>query len=317
MIFPYSDIGKRYHTYDYYLKHTYGSKCAKIPLDGGFSCPNRERGVGGCIYCSSRGSGDFCSVLPSLTEQFRAEYERLSEKWGKRLPAIPYFQAYSGTYAPAEVLREKYEEVLRIKEVPMVSMSIATRPDCLPGDVLGYLEELNKRIPLTVELGLQSMHDATLLRIRRGHDLACFDDAFRNLRAAGIAVCVHIINGLPGEDEGMMLDTARHLADLRPEFLKIHMLHILSGTALAEEYGAGGMELISREDYIRVVCEQIALLPPEVVICRVTGDGAQDALIAPEWTKNKRAVLNGIDRYLAEHDLYQGCKAETEKNRSV
>ena len=310
--FLYSDTNKRYHTYDYYLKHRYGTKCARIPIDAGFSCPNREHGSGGCIYCSARGAGDFCAdrLLPPK-EQFAKEYARLCAKWGRRLPAIPYFQAFTNTYAPTDTLRALYDEALEYRDengqpVPIPAISIATRPDCLPDDVIAYLAALNTRTDVTVELGLQSVNDATLARIGRGHDFRTFLDAYRRLTDAGIAVCVHIINGLPGEAADDMLATVRTLAALRPRFLKIHMLHVLRGTPLAEDYLRGALPLLSQEDYTSLVCTQIALLPPETVLCRLTGDGAADALLAPLWTKNKRAVLADIDKTLAARNLCQG-----------
>lgn len=315
--FPYSDTNKRYHTYDYYLRHRYGTKCARIPIDAGFSCPNREQGGRGCIYCSSRGSGDFCSdVLLPPEEQFAREYAHLTGKWGKRLPAIPYFQAFSGTYAPTAQLRALYDAALHYTDemgqpVVIPAISIATRPDCLPPETVAYLAMLNRLCDVTVELGLQSMHDATLSRIGRGHDLAAFCDGYDRLRAAGIAVCVHIINGLPTADapcesREQMLETAAFLAERRPAFVKIHMLHVLQNTPLADEYERGHIALLSQEDYVTLVCDQLALLPPETVICRLTGDGPADTTLAPAWTKNKRAVLAAIDKTLAARDLCQG-----------
>lgn len=316
--FPYSDTNKRYHTYDYYLRHRYGTKCARIPIDAGFSCPNRgPGGEGGCTYCSARGSGDFCAdtLLPPQA-QFAHEYERLCEKWGKRLPAIPYFQAFSGTFAPIERLREIYEAVSDYRladgsraEIP--ALIIATRPDCLCEEVVAYLSTLAARYDLTVELGLQSAHDATLRRIRRGHDFDTFCRGYRALSEAGIAVCVHVINGLPTEggtieDRAQMIETVSRLAALRPAFVKIHALHILRGTQMEQEYLRGEIRLLSMEEYVSIVCEQLTLLPPTTVVCRLTGDGAQDALIAPQWTKNKRAVLASIDRTLAREQRYQG-----------
>lgn len=315
--FPYSDTNKRYHTYDYYLKHKYGTKCARIPLDGGFSCPNRENGGHGCTYCSARGSGDFCSdgLLPPEI-QFAREYTRLSEKWGKRLPAIPYFQAFSGTYAPTEQLRTLYDSALSYTDedgsyVEIPALSIATRPDCLTAQTVSYLAELNSKTDLTVELGLQSAHDETLAHINRGHDFAAFCDGYRRLTAAGIPVCVHIINGLPTagdsiESREQMLYTASVLAALRPAFVKIHMLHILEHTIMADAWRADDIPLLSMQEYVDIVCEQLALLPPETVICRLTGDGAADALLVPDWTKNKRAVLAAIDKTLAAQNLCQG-----------
>lgn len=309
--FRYSDTNKRYHTYDYHLRMTYGTKCARIPLDAGFSCPNRENGQSGCIYCSARGSGDFCDASPSLAKQFTSAYEALTEKWGKALPAIPYFQAYSSTYAPPEVLYERYMQIFSFQrangeEVPLAACSIATRPDCLSDEVMAVLGALAKKIPLTVELGLQSMHDDTLLAIGRGHDFAAFCEGYRRLKASGISVCVHIINGLQNESQEMMLDTAKALAKLRPDEIKIHMLHVLRGTALGDMYEKEPFALLSMEEYVETVCMQLAYLPPETVVARLTGDGAAKDLIAPMWTRAKRAVIAGIDRYLASHNMVQG-----------
>ncbi|MBP3919506.1 MAG: TIGR01212 family radical SAM protein [Clostridia bacterium] len=329
--FPYSDTNKRYHTYDYYLKHKYGTKCARIPIDAGFSCPNREKthhrngesNGTGCIYCSARGSGDFCSspLLPPRV-QFAETYDRLCRKWNtnaereKRLPAIPYFQAFTNTYAPLDTLKALYEEALHYTDahgnpVYIPALSIATRPDCLPPDVVSYLAELNHRVDVTVELGLQSAHDKTLQRIRRGHDTAAFLSGYRRLKEAGIAVCVHIINGLPGENAEDMLETARLLSALQPDFLKIHMLHVLRGTPLEAQYmekqhAGNAISLLTLSEYVDIVCRQLELLPPTTVICRLTGDGASKDLIAPLWAKNKHAVLAQIDKTLAARGTYQG-----------
>ncbi|MBE6658695.1 MAG: TIGR01212 family radical SAM protein [Ruminococcaceae bacterium] len=315
--FRYTDTNKRYHTYDYYLKHRYGTKCARIPIDAGFSCPNRENGADGCVYCSSRGAGDFCSdVLLPPEVQFAREYARLTQKWGKRLPAIPYFQAFSGTYAPTAALRRLYDRALSYTDengsaVEIPALSIATRPDCLSEETVSYLAELNGKTDLTVELGLQSAHDATLSRIRRGHTFAAFLDGYRRLQNAGIPVCVHIINGLPTADapcesREQMLYTASVLAELRPAFVKIHMLHVLRDTPLEQDWCAGTLSLLTQADYTALVCDQLSMLPPETVICRLTGDGAADTLLAPQWTQNKRAVLAAIDKTLAARDLCQG-----------
>ncbi len=310
--FPYSDTNKRYHTYDYYLKHRYGTKCARIPIDAGFSCPNRAHGGHGCIYCSFRGAGDFCAdVRLSPAEQFAREYARLSAKWKSPLPAIPYFQAFSGTYAPLDVLQPLYREALCYRDsdgnaVPIPAIAIATRPDCLPDETVAFLAQLNTQTDVTVELGLQSAHDRTLSGIGRGHDFAAFLDGYRRLKQAGIAVCVHIIDGLPGENTDDMLETARILGTLRPDFVKIHMLHVLEGTALADMWHAGEVPLLSQEAYHSIAAEQLTLLPPETVICRLTGDGAAGALLAPQWTKNKRAVIAGIDKTLAAGNRVQG-----------
>lgn len=310
--FAYSDTNKRYHTYDYYLKHRYGTKCARIPIDAGFSCPNRTGDGSGCIYCSARGAGDFCADgLLSPAAQFAREYARLSGKWKTPLPAIPYFQAFSGTFAPLDTLKSIYDNAPFYRDasgaaVPIPAISIATRPDCLHAETVSYLAELHTRVDVTVELGLQSAHDRTLSFIGRGHDFAAFLDGYHRLKDANLAVCVHIIDGLPGEDADDMLETARILGTLRPDFVKIHMLHVLESTPLAVMWRAGEVPLLSMEDYVAIVAEQLALLPPETVICRLTGDGASDALLAPLWTKNKRAVIAAIDKRLAAENRTQG-----------
>ncbi len=313
--FAFSDTNKRYHTYDYYLKHRYNTKCIRVPIDAGFSCPNRSAdGSGGCTFCSARGSGDFCSsVQLSPEKQFEQIYSRLSEKWGKGLPAIPYFQAFSGTYAPLAHLRSIYDEAPFYKDasgssVRIPEIAIATRPDCLDVSNVSYLRDLSRRtgVSITVELGLQSAKDETLLRIRRGHTVADFLSAYRLLSDAGLSVCVHIINGLPGETISDMIETAQLVGTLHPAFIKIHMLHILRDTLMEKEYRIGDIPLMSMEEYTDTVCQQLRYLPPQTVIARLTGDGEAGALIAPLWTKNKRAVIASIDKTLAMHGIMQG-----------
>ncbi len=308
--FPYSDGGKRYHTYDYWLKSTFGGKCAKIPLDGGFTCPNMDGrcGVGGCIYCSGRGSGDFAEspTLP-LREQYDRQREFLSHKWPVER-CIPYFQARTNTYAPVEHLRAMFREVLNYPNV--VGLNIATRADCLPPDVIELLRELSEETVLTVELGLQTAHDTTAALIRRGHTYGDFLDGYTRLRegAPKALICVHLILGLPGEDEADMLETGRRVAALRPDQVKLHLLHVLRGTVLGEMYEAGAYVPMEKEDYVTAVVRALELLPPETVVARVTGDGAADDLLAPLWSRRKREVLNGIDKRLVKMQTYQGIK---------
>ncbi|MBR2907130.1 MAG: TIGR01212 family radical SAM protein [Clostridia bacterium] len=306
--FPHSDSNKRYYSYDYWLKKTFGGKCAKIPLDAGFTCPNIDGtcGVGGCTYCSGRGSGDFAeSPLLPLSEQYRITREKLGHKWSTER-CIPYFQAHTNTYAPLPVLREKYEEALSFPNV--VGMNIGTRADAIEEDVARYLAELSDRTVLTVELGLQSSNDETARRINRGHDFAAFLEGYSRLRAAGgrIRIGVHIILGLPGEDDEMMLETVKAVARLRPDEVKLHLLHVIKGTALAREYESGEYCPLERERYISLVARSLCLLPPETVIGRLTGDGMQETLLAPMWSTRKTTVLNDIDKYLYENDLWQG-----------
>jgi radical SAM protein (TIGR01212 family) len=308
--FLYSDTNKRYHTYEYYLRHTFGGKCSKLPLDAGFTCPNKDGtcGVGGCIYCSDRGSGDFApSAVLSIPEQIRLQKERFSKKWDVSR-CIAYFQAYTNTYAPLPVLKEKYEAALAQEGI--VGLNIATRADCLPDEVVGYLAELAERTVLTVELGLQSSNDRTAECINRGHTFEVFCEGVARLRRASskIQICVHLILGLPGEDDETMLKTVADVAALHPEQVKIHLLHVLKGTALAELFEKGEYVPLERERYIRLVSSSLELLPPETVIGRLTGDGAAEDLLAPLWSMKKTTVINDIDKLLYATDSYQGRK---------
>ena len=306
--YKYSDSNKRYYTYDYYLRQTFGGKCAKIPIDAGFTCPNIDGrcGVGGCIYCSARGSGDFAeSAALSVSEQFERVRETLSSKW--RVDRyIPYFQAHTNTYAPLDVIKKKFEEALSIDGV--VALNVATRADCLPDDVVAYLAEVAERTVLTVELGLQSSNDATAEYINRGHSYADFVAGYNKLRAASskINICVHIILGLPGEDREVMLGTVKDVAALSPDQVKIHLLHVIKNTVMADIYERGEYTPLTKEEYVSLVADSIELLPPKTVVARVTGDGMADDLLAPEWSRKKVSVINDIDKMLYERNSYQG-----------
>lgn len=306
--YPYSDSNKRYCTYDYWLRQTFGRKCAKIPLDAGLTCPNIDGrcGRGGCIYCSGRGSGDCAqSATVPLREQYDITRRALDAKW-QGCACIPYFQAHTNTYAPLPVLRDLFGEALTFPDA--VGLNIATRADCLPPDVTAYLAELAERTVLTVELGLQTAHDETAAHINRGHTYRDFTDGYTRLRAASgrIQICVHLIFGLPGEDEDAMLDTVRAVAALRPDQVKIHLLHVLRGTALGEMYRQGNYTPLERDAYIRIVVRALELLPPQTVIGRLTGDGMAADLLAPAWSRKKIAVLNDIDKALYAADSWQG-----------
>ncbi len=306
--FKFSDTNKRYHTYDYFMKHRYGTKCAKIPLDGGFTCPNIDGrcGVGGCIYCSGRGSGDFAqpAEMP-IAEQFRITADNLSSKW-KTDKYIAYFQAHTNTYAPVSVLREKFGEALKIKGV--VGLNIATRADCLPPDTVEYLAHLSEQTDLTVELGLQTANDGVARYVNRGHTFADFCEGYERLRSASdkVMTCVHLIFGLPGETTEDMLESVRQVAKLRPNQVKIHLLHVIDGTKMAQIYRAGDYTPMDRETYIETVCRALRLLPPETVIGRLTGDGAPDTLLAPDWSRKKTAIINDIDKMMFERGWGQG-----------
>ena len=306
--YPYSDTNKRYYTYDYYLRRTFGGKVAKIPLDAGFTCPNIDGrcGVGGCIYCSGRGSGDFAeSALLPIEEQYRRVRERLSSKWDTSR-CIPYFQAHSNTYAPLATLRDLFERAIALEGA--VGLNIATRADCLPSDVCAYLAKVAERTTLTVELGLQSSSDRTAELIHRGHTFAEFEEGYRRLREASdkIGICIHIIFGLPGESESDMMNTVREVARLHPDQVKIHLLHVLKDTQMEEMYGRGEYRPLGKEEYVSLVADAIERLPADVVIARLTGDGMAESLVAPDWSRKKVSVINDIDKLLYERASYQG-----------
>lgn len=308
--YKFTDSNKRYYTYDYYLRQKFGAKCAKIPLDAGFSCPNIDGkcGVGGCIYCSGRGSGDFAqSAAMPLRQQYDITRARLSTKWNTDR-CIAYFQAHTNTYAPIGILREKFEQVLGFEGV--VGLNIATRADCLEDDVVEYLADLAERTALTVELGLQTAFDPTAELINRGHSFDDFVSGYMRLRSASdkIGICVHLIFGLPGEDREMMLETVRRTAALRPDQVKIHLLHVIRGTVMAEIYERGEYKPLEKDEYVSLVADALELLPEDTVVGRVTGDGMAEELLAPMWSTRKVSVINDIDKLMYERDSWQGKK---------
>lgn len=302
MSFLYSDDNKRYHTLSYHNKHTYGCKVQKAVIDAGFTCPNIDgsRGVGGCIYCSG-GSGYFTAAdTLSVTEQFSLERQRIRKRYPDAKIAA-YFQANTNTYAPAERLRELYDEAVA---AGADAIAVATRADCIDGETVRILKSLS--VPVSVELGLQTVHDSTAEKINRCHTFGEFIRGYSLLKSAGIRVCVHIINGLPDETEPMMLDTARQLSALRPDGVKLHLMHVIEGTRLAEMYLNGEYKPLEKQQYIDIVVKQLELFAPETVIERVTGDGDKSKLLAPLWSRDKISVLGGIDKRMAELDTYQG-----------
>lgn len=310
--FEYSLDNKRYHTWNYHLQKTFGKKIFKVALNGGFTCPNLDgtKGIGGCTYCLS-GSGDFAGdPSHSICVQFEEVKEKMHKKWPEA-GYIPYFQANSNTYAPVEQLKERFEPVLSKDGV--VGISIATRADCLADDVLDYLDSLNKRTFLIVELGLQTIFDETGNRINRCHSYQEFLDGYKKLKERNIRVCVHLILGLPGEDHEMMLKSAKEVARLNPEYVKLHLLHILKGTKMATEYENGEFGAMSLEEYVNTVVDCIEVFPKETVFQRLTGDGGRDTLIAPLWSLKKFVVLNEIDKEMLRRDTYQGAKYEKQQ----
>lgn len=307
--FPFSGGNKRYHTYDYAMRRRFGGKIARVCLDAGMTCPNIDgtKGRGGCVYCSPAGSGDFAGAadLP-IRKQLTRGMERMAEKW----PAagyIAYFQAHTNTYAPAQRLRALYEEALAVPGI--VGLAVATRPDCLPGEVCDLLEEFSKRTYLTVELGLQTIHDETGERINRGHTREEFLRGYEKLASRGILTGVHLINGLPGETPEMMLESAKWVGALSPHLVKLHLLYVTRGAVLARWYQEGKVAAMERQAYVKIICDQLECLPPEIIIGRLTGDGAPQALIAPEWSRKKLCVLNEIDKELARRGSFQGILA--------
>lgn len=308
-MFLYSLDNKRYHTLNYYYKKKFGMKVVKISLNGGFTCPNIDgtKGFGGCIYCSKTGSGEFGGdIHDDLVTQFNKIKKVMDHKWPNS-KYIAYFQARTNTYAPIEVLREKYEKVLKLPNV--IGLTIATRCDAISEEVLDYLDELNKRTNLTIELGLQTIHEKTAKIINRCHTLEEFDEMVNKLRERKIEVVVHIINGLPYETEEMMLETVRHVNKLDIQGIKIHMLNIVKDTKLHELYMNKPFEMLKRDEYIDIVIRQLELLRKEIVIHRITADPDPDNLVEPKWLLAKRTLINDIDKEMVKRNTYQGIKA--------
>lgn len=304
-MFKYSLDNKRYHTLNYHLTNKFGTRVFKVSLNGNFSCPNFKNNKG-CIFCSALGSGDFAgNKNDDLLKQFNDVKSMLNNKWPDT-KYIAYFQANTNTYAPVNVLKEKFEKALTFPNV--VGLNIGTRPDAISDECLKYLNDLNKRTYLTIELGLQSMHNETLKLINRGHDLKCFDECVKKLRENNINVVVHIINGLPFETKKMMIDTVKHLNSLNIQGIKIHMLHILKNTELENFYKKTNFHVLTKEEYVDIVCDQIEELDEKIVIHRLTGDGKKEDLIEPMWTLKKVSVLNDIDKELSKRNTYQGYK---------
>lgn len=308
MNFKYSDTNKRYHTLDYFYKHKFNSKVFKVSLNAGFTCPNIDGkvGHGGCIYCSSLGSGEFAgNKNDNLITQFNQVKDMISKKWPSSL-YIGYFQANTNTYAPVSVLKEKYETILKLDKV--VGLNIATRADSITDECLDYLEELSKKTYLTVELGLQTIHENTSKLINRCHTLECFYEMVQKLRVRNINVVVHIINGLPFETKDMMIETVKYLNNLDIQGIKIHMLSILKNTALENLYYKTNFHILTKEEYVDIVCDQLEYLRPEIVINRITGDPKKEDLVEPNWLIKKFCVLNDIDKELQRRNSYQGIK---------
>ncbi len=306
--FEYSDDNKRYHSYNHYLKKRFGKKVYKVPLNIDLGCPNRDgtKGIGGCAFCSARMSGNFAGdPRRSIEEQYSQVRTIMEKKWADAL-CIPYFQAGSNTYADIGVLREMFSAALELDNA--VGLSIATRADCIDREKAEMLGILAKRTYLTVELGLQTIFDSTAIAMNRCHTYNDLLEAYELLRAEDVNVCIHLINGLPGETPDMMRKSAYTIGQLDIHAVKLHLLHVLKGTALADMYERGDLRTLERDEYIGIICDQLELIPPKVIIERLTGDGDRSELIAPLWSRDKRRVLNGIDMEMARRNAYQGDK---------
>ena len=294
-----------YYSLNEYLQKTFGEKVYKISLNGGMTCPNRDGALGsrGCIFCSEGGSGEFaaCGMLP-VKEQIEQAKRRIAQKSDCRR-FIAYFQPFTNTYAPVDYLRGIFEEAIKPDEI--VALSIATRPDCLGEDVLRLLCELNNIKPVWVELGLQTVHESSAEYIRRGDPLRTYDEAARRLREMGINVITHIILGLPNESREMMLESVRYAGE-RSDGIKLQLLHVLKGTDLLSDYRRGSFETLSLDEYADLLCDCIEVLPPNVVIHRLTGDGDKKLLVAPMWSADKKRVLNTIQKALRDRNVTQG-----------
>jgi len=297
--------GKLYRDYNSYLRETFGCRVQKVSLDAGLGCPNRDGtvGVGGCIYCNAKGSGTGAARFASISEQILAGKQRLAGKYRAK-KFIGYFQSFSNTYAPLPRLAALYGEALTDPDV--VGLSIGTRPDCICDETLDHLAMLSKTHLVWLEYGLQSARDETLERIRRGHSVAAFIDAVARSRARKIPVCAHVILGLPGESLEDMLYTAKFLAHLDIQAVKIHLLYVIKGTALAQMYNSGAYTCLSRESYAGAVGQFLAILPAHVIVQRLTGDPHPDELVSPLWALDKQRNLNAVREYMEKNRLYQG-----------
>ena len=304
--FKYSLDNKRYHTYNYYLKNKYHQKVAKVALNADFTCPNRDgsKGYGGCIFCSSSGSGDYAgNVHDHLEKQFQTISQIMKRKWPE-CAYIAYFQANTNTYGPLDKIKKMIQPFLENEDVK--GIALATRPDCLSEEIIRYLSEVNQTKDVYIELGLQTIHDQTSNLINRGHTYQEFLDGLALCRQYNLEVCVHIINGLPFETKEMMIETAKTLGQLDIQALKIHMLFVVKNTKLQQMYENHEFEMLTRQEYIDIVVEQLRYINPEIVLERLTGDGKIDDLIAPMWSIKKVTILNDIDKQMKERDIYQG-----------
>lgn len=302
------DQNKRYHSWNYALRQQFGEKIFKVPIDGGFDCPNRDGTVahGGCTFCSVSGSGDMI-VAPEdpLPIQFQKEIDMMHQKWPGVAQYIVYFQNFTNTHAPLAVIKERFEQVVNLPGV--VGLSIGTRPDCLPDDVVEYLAELNERLYLWVELGLQTTYEQTSELINRAHSYQTYLDGVAKLRKHNICVCTHLINGLPGETYEMMMENVkRTILDSDIQGIKLHLLHLMRNTRMLRDYHEGRLRLLGFKEYVDIICDQLELIPQDIIIHRLTGDAPFESIVGPMWSLKKWEVLNAIDQEMLRRDSYQG-----------
>lgn len=310
---------KRYYTWNDALRDQFDAKIFKVPIDAGFDCPNRDGTVahGGCTFCSVSGSGDMI-IAPSdpLPVQFRKEVDQMHRKWPGTTQYIVYFQNFTNTHASLEVIKNRFEQV--VNEEGVIGLSIGTRPDCLPDDVVDYLAELNQRLYLWVELGLQTTYEHTSDLINRAHDYQTYLDGVAKLRKHNINVCTHLINGLPGESYEMMMENVRRtVTDSDIQGIKLHLLHLMRNTRMEKDYLTGQLQLLTQHDYTQLICDQLEIIPSDIIIHRLTGDAPRETIIGPMWSLKKWEVLNGFDTELRRRGTYQGIYANGKKGKKI
>lgn len=304
-----SNDNKRYFTWNYYLKCKFNSKVFKVPLNAGFTCPNRDgsKGTGGCSFCSSKGSGDYCFDSNSLLHQYNEGILMMQKKWDTN-KTIPYFQSYTNTYGSLNKIKQCIEPFINKEEV--VAIAIATRADCLSDECIEYLNSLTDKKEIWLELGLQTIHDKTAIFLNRCHTYKEFINCINKLVKTNLKICVHIMNSLPYETSEMMIQTAKEVGSLPIHAVKIHMLHLINGSKLANDYIINPFHLLSIEEYVDIVIKQLEYIPSNIIIQRLTGDGVKEDLVAPLWTLNKTNVLNNIDKRMYLSNTYQGIKCK-------
>ncbi|MCO4464277.1 radical SAM protein [Streptococcus infantarius subsp. infantarius] len=305
---------KRYNTLNDYYREIFGEKIFKVPIDAGFDCPNRDGTVahGGCTFCTVSGSGD-AIVAPDapIRDQFYEEIDFMHRKWPEVKKYLVYFQNFTNTHDTVDVIRERYEQA--INEPGVVGINIGTRPDCLPDETIAYITELSERMHVTVELGLQTTYDETSKIINRAHTYDLYVKTVKRLRelAPNVEIVSHLINGLPGENHEMMVENVRRcVTDNEIDGIKLHLLHLMTSTKMQRDYHEGRLRLLSMDEYVNIICDQLEIIPKNIVIHRITGDAPRDMLIGPMWSLKKWEVLNAIDKEMERRGSYQGCKLE-------